>query len=176
MLNKIFFAVPDGQGLFCELLPLRTGGLPVCATAARIATHAHAMPCATQPAVTRASPIPFGCRVLDGQVISGEHLRDGGLLAGRVAVERSESLSLAVTSLFESEEPAQTVRYLRTSILCSFAWDGTHEHGRDRAGSSGAGPIFRAWTGHPACGNQYMYNVECVEARRGGPRFAVQRI
>ena len=104
--------------------------------------HAHAMPPATQPAVTRASPIPFGCCVLDGQVISGEHLRDGGLLAGRVAVERSESLSLAVTSLFESEEPAQTVRYLRTSILCSFAWDGTHEHGRDRAGSSGPGPIL----------------------------------
>ena len=140
--SRSFWRYLDGRGLFFDLLPLGAGGASVCATAARIATHAHAMPCATQPAVTRASPIPFGCRVLDGQVISGEHLRDGGLLAGRVAVERSESLSLAVTSLFESEEPAQTVRYLRTSILCSFAWDGTHEHGRDRAGSSGAGPIL----------------------------------
>ena len=142
MLKQIFFAVPDGRVLFYDLLPLRSGGLPVCATAARIATHAHAMPRATQPAVTQASPILFGCRVLDGQVFSGEHLHDGGLCAGRVADERADSLSLAVTSLFESEEPARTVRYLRTSILCSFAWDGTHEHGRDRAGSSRAGPIL----------------------------------
>mgnify|MGYP001349924538 CR=1 FL=1 len=127
MLKQDFFAVADGRGLFFELLPLRAGGLPVCATAARIGTHAHAMPPATQPAVTQASPILFGCRVHAGQVLSAEDPHDGGLLAGRVAVERSESLSLAVTSLFESEEPARTVRYLRTSILCSFAWDGTHE-------------------------------------------------
>ena len=34
---------------------------------------------------------------------------------------------------------------------------------------------FRAWRGPPACGNQYMYNVECIEARRRGPGFAVHR-
>ena len=78
VLKEIFLAARDGRVLFFDLLPLRAGGLPVCATAARIAMHAHAMPCATPPAVTRASPILFGCRMLDGQVISGEHLHDGG--------------------------------------------------------------------------------------------------
>ena len=68
---------------------------------ARIATHAHAMPCATQPAVTRASPILFGCRMLDGQAISGEHLHDGGLRAGQVAVERSYGLSFSEGSLVD---------------------------------------------------------------------------
>ena len=88
MLKQIFFAVADGRGLFFELLPLRTGGLSVCATQARIATHAHAMPPATQPAVTQASPILVGCRVHAGQVHSDEDHRDGGLLAGRVAFGR----------------------------------------------------------------------------------------
>ena len=101
MLKQIFFAVPDGRVLFYDLLPLRSGGLPVCATQARIATHAHAMPCATQPAVTRASPIPFGCRVLDGQVISGEDHHDGGLRAGLVANERAVGLSFSESSLAE---------------------------------------------------------------------------
>ena len=101
MLKEIFFAVADGRGLFYDLLPLRTGGLSVCATQARIATHAHAMPCATQPAVTQASPILLGCRVLDGQAISGEHLHDGGLRAGQVADERAENLSFSESSLFE---------------------------------------------------------------------------
>ena len=78
MLKEIFFAVADGRGLVFELLPLRTGGLPVCATAARIAMHAHAMPPATHPAVTQASPILFGCRMLAGQVISGEDIMTVG--------------------------------------------------------------------------------------------------
>ena len=99
MLKQIFFAVADGRGLFFELLPLRTGGLSVCATQARIAMHAHAMPPATQPAVTRASPILFGCRVLDGQVVCDEDPRDVGLRAEQVACERPESLSFSEDAL-----------------------------------------------------------------------------
>ena len=120
MLKQIFFAVPDGRVLFYDLLPLRSGGLPVCATAARIATHAHAMPCATQPAVTRASPIPFGCRMLDGQVISGEDLHEDGLRAGQVAVERAYGLSFSKDALVEYFLPAKTVRYLMTAQFHSF--------------------------------------------------------
>ena len=88
MLKEDFLAVPDGRVPLYDLLPLGAGGTLVCATAARIASHAHAMPPATQPAVTRASPILFGCRMHAGQVISGEHLHDGGLRAGQVASER----------------------------------------------------------------------------------------
>ena len=101
MLKQIFFAVPDGRVLFYDLLPLRSGGLPVCATAARIAMHAHVMPCETQPAVTQASPILFGCRVHAGQVFSDEHDHDGDLRAGRVAYERADSLIFSETALFE---------------------------------------------------------------------------
>ena len=96
MLKQIFPAVPDGRVPYHDLLPLGAGGLPVSATQARIATHARAMPSATQPAVTRASPILLGCRMLDGQVVCDEDPRDVGLLpllAGRVALERPESLS-----------------------------------------------------------------------------------
>ena len=57
MLKQIFSAVRDGRGLFYDLLPLGAGGTPVSATAAQIASHAYAMPPATQPAVTQASPI-----------------------------------------------------------------------------------------------------------------------
>ena len=142
MLNKIFLAVRDGRVPFYDLLPLGAGGLPVCATAARIATHAHAMSPATQPAVTRASPILLGCRILDGQVLSAEDHRDDGLRAGRVACERPESLYLSEASLFDYEESAKPAHSLRASIFSSFAWDSTHEHTRDRAGSSGAGPIL----------------------------------
>ena len=122
MLKEIFFAVRDGRGLFYDLLPLRSGGLPVCATAARIAMHAHAMPCATQPAVTRASPIPFGCRVLDGQVLSGEHLLDDGLRAERVALERAESFIFSKSSLVEYPYPAIAADYILTALLFSLAW------------------------------------------------------
>ena len=121
MLKQDFSAVRDGRVLFYDLLPLEAGGDPVCAMAARIASHAHAMPPATQPAVTQASPILFGCRMLDGQVISGEDPRDGGLLAGQVACERSESLSLAETSLFDYEEPARPAHMLMTSVLRSLS-------------------------------------------------------
>ena len=52
VLKEIFFAVLDGRLPFHDLLPLGTGGTLVSATAARIASHAYAMPPATQPAVT----------------------------------------------------------------------------------------------------------------------------
>ena len=121
MLKQDFFAVLDGRLLFYDLLVLGAGGTPVCATAARIASHAHAMPPATQPAVTQASPILVGCRVHAGQVHSGEHHHDGGLLAERVAVERAESLSLSKASIFESEEPAKAAHILMTRTLRSSA-------------------------------------------------------
>ena len=120
MLKEIFLAARDGRVLFYDLLPLRSGGLPVCATAARIAMHAHAMPCATPPAVTRASPIRFGCRVLAGQVVSGEHLLDGGLRAGRVACERAVSFIFTETALFENKQPANTADYILSAPLHSF--------------------------------------------------------
>ena len=108
MLKEIFFAVRDGRGLFYDLLPLRAGGLPVCATAARIAMHAHAMPPATQPAVTRASPITFGCRVLDGQATYGEHH------------QRAESLSFSEDALHNPAMPAKTADYILTALTHSF--------------------------------------------------------
>ena len=101
MLKEIFFAVADGRVRFYELLPPQLGGTLVCATAAPIATHAHAMPPATQPAVTQASPILIGCRMHAGQVHSAEEYHHGGLRAERVAAERSESLYLAEASLVE---------------------------------------------------------------------------
>ena len=142
MLKQIFFAVADGRGLFFELLPLRAGGLPVCATAARIAMHAHAMPCATQPAVTQASPTLFGCRILAGQVLSDEEHRDGGLRAGRVALGRPYCLSLAKASLVEYLFTQNDIHIARTALLFSLRWNALLEHARDRAGSSRAGPIL----------------------------------
>ena len=82
--------------------------------------HAHAMPCATPPAVTQASPILLGCRVLDGQAISGEHLHDGGLRAGQVAVERPESLSFFHTSIVDPNKPAKSKDILVTALIHSF--------------------------------------------------------
>ena len=122
MFKEIFFAVPDGRVLFYDLLPLGAGGLPVSATAARIATHAHAMPPATQPAVTQASPILFGCRVLDGQVFSGEHLHDGGLRAGRVVVERAVGLYFFKPSIVEYLHSRNCKHMLVTTTSCSPRW------------------------------------------------------
>ena len=52
------------------------------------------MPPATQPAVTRASPILFGCRVLDGQVHSAEDLHAGGLRARTSRIQAIRELVL----------------------------------------------------------------------------------
>ena len=101
VLKEIFLAAPDGRGRSYDLLPPQLGGTPVCATAAPIATHAHAMPPATQSAVTQASQTPFGCRMLDGQVNRDEDTRDGGLLAGRVASDYANSLSFFDITLVE---------------------------------------------------------------------------
>ena len=101
VVEQIFLAVRDGRVRFYDLLLLGAGGTQVSATAARIASHAHAMPPATQPAVTRASPILFGCRVHAGQVISDEHDHDGGLRAGRVAHERADSFIFTESALFD---------------------------------------------------------------------------
>ena len=142
VLKEIFIAVPDGRLLYYDLLVLGAGGTPVCATAARIASHAHAMPPATQPAVTQASPILVGCRVHAGQVHSDEDHRDGGLLAGRVAFGRPICLYLAETSFVEYLFTQKNIHMLRTALLFSLAWNALLEHARDRAGSSRAGPIL----------------------------------
>ena len=122
MLKQIFLAVPDGRLLYFDLLPLGAGGTPVCATAARIATHAHAMPRATQPAVTQASPILFGCRVLDGQVFSGEEHHDGGLRAGRVVVERAVGLYFFKPSIVEYLHSKNCKHMLVTTTSSSPRW------------------------------------------------------
>ena len=124
MLKEIFSAVRDGRGHSYELLPLGAGGTPVCATAARIATHAHAMPPATQPAVTEASPILFGCRMLDGQVHSGEEHHDGGVCAGRVAVERALGLYLVEPSIVEYLFVQKCKHILGIALLLRVGWDG----------------------------------------------------
>ena len=122
MLKEIFLAARDGRVPFYDLLPLQAGGLPVCATAARIATHAHAMPCATQPAVTRASPIPFGCRMLAGQVLSDEHDHDDGLRAGRVALERAVGFIFFKTSVVDYLHSQICKHMLVTTTTCSPRW------------------------------------------------------
>ena len=142
MLKEIFLAARDGRVLSFDLLPLEAGGLPVCATAARIATHAHAMPCATQPAVTQASPILFGCRVHAGQVHSAEGPHDGGLLAERVAFDGAVSLYLSEAAREYYCLPGKSKDIIVTAQKKPVAWDGAREHGRDRAGSSGPGPIL----------------------------------
>ena len=119
MLKQIFLAVPDGRLLYYDLLVLGAGGTPVCATAARIASHAHAMPPATQPAVTQASPILVGCRVHAGQVHSAEDPHDGELRAERVAHERAVSLYFFKTSLVEEDESAKPEDHLRTTVFHS---------------------------------------------------------
>ena len=75
---------------------------------------------ATQPAVTQASPTLFGCRVLAGKVVSGEHLLDGGLCAGRVADERADSLSFSEDALHQITLPAKTADYILTALIHSF--------------------------------------------------------
>ena len=142
MLKEIFLADRDGRVHFYDLLPLRAGGAPVCATAARIAMHAHAMPCATQTAVTQLSPILFGCRMHAGQVHSAEGHHDGRLRAGQVAVERAESLSFLETSLVEYPYVQKSKYILRTALLFSVAWNALLEHARDRGGSVWDGPIL----------------------------------
>ena len=142
MLKQDFLAVPDGRVPCYDLLLLGAGGTPVCATAARIASHAHAMPPATQPPVTQASPILVGCRVHAGQVHSDEDHRDGGLLAGRVAFGRPYSLYLAKASRVEYLSTQKKKHMLGTAHLISLRWNALLEHARDRAGSSRAGPIL----------------------------------
>ena len=124
MLKEIFFAVPDGRLRLYDLLPLGTGGTLVRATAARIASHAYAMPPATRPAVTQASQTPFGCRVHAGQVHSAEHHHDGGLLAGRVAVERGYGLSFFKSSLVEYLYPLKPAHIVVIALFISLAWVG----------------------------------------------------
>ena len=142
MLKEDFLAVRNGRLPSVDLLPLQAGGLPVCATQARIATHAHAMPSATQPPVTQASPILVGCRVHAGQVHSDEDHRDGGLRAGRVAYERPKCLYLSETSRVEYLFTQKPKHMLGTALLFSLAWNALLEHARDRAGSSRAGPLL----------------------------------
>ena len=105
---------------FCYIIaPSTTESYPVAlsrGSEARIATHAHAMPPATQPAVTRASPIPFGCRMLDGQVLSDEEHHEDGLRAGQVANERAYGLSFSKDALVEKPLPAKTADYILTAL------------------------------------------------------------
>ena len=51
--------------------------------------------------------------------------------------ERRESLSKAEVSLFDYALSARPTHIVGKSVFSSFAWDGAHEHARDREGSSG---------------------------------------
>ena len=73
--------------------------------------------------------------MLAGQVDCDNDPRDGGLLADRVALERAVGLYLAKTSLFDYAVSVRPTHISGKSIFSSFAWDGAHEHGRDREGS-----------------------------------------
>ena len=79
------------------------------------------MPCATQPAVTRASPILLGCRMLDGQVVCDEDPRDVGLLAGRVALERADSWSFSKDALVDCALPAKSKDNVMTALMSSLS-------------------------------------------------------
>ena len=57
-------------------------------------TQSHAMPSVTQSPVTLTSGHPFGFALPRGQVPSAVHSLDDGLLAARVANERSEGSHL----------------------------------------------------------------------------------
>ena len=172
VLKEIFLVAPDGRGRSYDLLLLGAGGTLVRATAARIATHAYAMPPATQPAVTRASPILIGCRMHAGQVLSAEHHHDGGLRAGRVALD--QRISLSVTRGPTARRIPVLGEILAYAPMRAFilrwigrlvrACEGPRGIERGRSG-------FRAWTGYQACLINCTYNVECVEARRLGGHF-----
>ena len=142
MVEQIFLAARDGRVRFYDLLLLGAGGTLVRATAARIATHAYAMPPATQPAVTQASQTPFGCRMLDGQVHCDEDHRGGGLLAGRVAPDFTNSFTLVDTALFAYLSTEKSNQTLGCALLLSLTWNALLEHARDRGRSAGAGPIL----------------------------------
>ena len=60
--------------------------------------------------------------MLAGQVVSGEHLLDGGLRAGRVACERAVSFIFFKTALVEVELPAKSADYILTAQLNSPRW------------------------------------------------------
>ena len=77
-----------------------------------------------------------------GQVLSDEEHLHCGLRAGRVAFGRPISLYLAETSFVEYLFTQKNIHMLRTALLFSLAWNALLEHARDRAGSSGAGPIL----------------------------------
>ena len=100
------------------------------------------MPPATQPAVTQASPILFGCRMHAGQVICDDEHLYCGLRAGRVAFGRPNCLYLAKASRVEYLFTQKPKHMLGTALLFSLAWNALLEHARDRAGSSRAGPIL----------------------------------
>ena len=148
-----------------------SGGTPVRNTAARIATHAYAMPPATRSAVTRASPIPFGCRVLAGQVHSAE---DHRAVVGSSPAELLSSELKACQSLTSRSSNTCKARnphissgprfYALLLGMCLVrACAGPRRIGVGRTD-------FRACTGYMYTPwvIKCMYNVECVEARRLG--------
>ena len=80
--------------------------------------------------------------MLDGQVHSGEEHHDGGVCAGRVAVERALGLYLVEPSIVEYLFVQKLKHILGIALLFSCAWHVWLEHGRDRGRSAGAGPIL----------------------------------
>ena len=77
-----------------------------------------------------------------GQVHSAEDHRGGGLLAGRVAPDYTNSLTLVDTALVAYLSTEKSKETLRTAILLSLTWNALLEHARDRGRSAGDGPIL----------------------------------
>ena len=80
--------------------------------------------------------------MLDGQVHCDEDHRGGGLLAGRVALEYTNSLTLFDTSLFAYLSTEKSKETLGCALLFSLTWIVLLEHARDRGRSAGDGPIL----------------------------------
>ena len=80
--------------------------------------------------------------MLDGQVHCDEDHRGGGLLAGRVALDFTNSLTLVDTALVAYLSTEKSTHTLRTALLCSCAWHVLLEHARDRGRSVRDGPIL----------------------------------
>ena len=77
-----------------------------------------------------------------GQVHSAEDHRGGGLLAGRVAVDYANCLSLLEAALVEYLYVQKSTDNLGCALLISCAWHVLSEHARDRGGSVRDGPIY----------------------------------
>ena len=80
--------------------------------------------------------------MLDGQVHCDEDHRGVGLLAGRVALDYTNSLSVFGITLVAYLATEKSKETLGCALLLSLTWNALLEHARDRGRSAGDGPIL----------------------------------